>query len=351
MLERRATLRLITLKTLSNRPKDQASQDMLRQMVEAGHVRDLGAKLVSLSGGVSSDIYRVEDGEHIFVVKRALPKLRVQEDWRADVSRNRFELAYIRQVAEFLPQSVPRILFAEPAQAYFAMEYFDATFSTWKERLLSGSCEPSHAINAARTLATIHRVTWEDSSIRSRFETTKNFHALRTAPYLLTTAERHPRLREQLEREVERLERTRRCLVHGDYSPKNLLIGDDRFVVIDCEVAWFGDPAFDVAFLLNHLVLKALYLPAHRADCIKLCEVAWSTYHDTVGAARAHSVRATTPRLLLMLMLARVDGKSPVEYLTEPDRQRIRDFAYEHIGDELDGLGPLLRRWEAFLNQ
>lgn len=320
-------------------------------MLEAGRLRNPKAKLVSLCGGVSSDIFRVEDGNRVFVVKRALARLRVKDDWHADVSRNRFELAYIRQVAEFLPRAVPSILFAAPEQGYFAMEYFDASFSTWKQRLLAGSCQTGHAETAARTLATIHAHTWDDTTVRTRFETTSNFHALRTAPYLLTTAERHPQLREKFTLEAQRLEATRRCLVHGDFSPKNLLIGVDRFVVIDCEVAWFGDPAFDVAFLLNHLALKALHLPEKRADCIRLCEVAWQTYRNTLGSERAADVQAAVTRLLPMLMLARVDGKSPVEYLTESEKRRVREFAHAHIAESTKGLVSLLRCWEAFLSR
>lgn len=320
-------------------------------MLEAGHLRNPTAKLVPLCGGVSSDIYRVEDGDRIFVVKRALARLRVHDAWHADVSRNRFELAYIRQVAEFLPHAVPKILFAEPEQGYFAMEYFDARYRTWKQLLLAGSCNSAHAETAATTLATIHARTWDDKTVRAGFETTKNFHALRTAPYLVTTAARHPQLGEYFALEAERLEATRRCLVHGDFSPKNLLIGGDRFVVIDCEVAWFGDPAFDVAFLLHHLALKALHVARKRAECIALCEAAWEFYSRALGAKRAAHVNAALPRLLPMLMLARVDGKSPVEYLAEPEKQRVREFAYAQLGETSNDLGALLRCWEAFASR
>lgn len=129
--------------------------------------------------------------------------------------------------------------------------------------------------------------------------------------------------------EATRLRATRRCLVHGDYSPKNLLVGCDRLVVLDCEVAWFGDPCFDVAFLLNHLLLKALHLTDQSVDFVGLASTAWASYQRALGDPdRMALVAVPLLTLLPMLMLARIDGKSPVEYLTgEVKRQAVREFA------------------------
>ena len=87
--------------------------------------------------------------------------------------------------------------------------------------------------------------------------------------------------REVLRAEAERLVTCRSVLVHGDFSPKNLLVSGDRLVIIDCEVAWYGDPAFDLAFLLNHLCLKALYhAPAHGADLRVAGRATCQAYQD-----------------------------------------------------------------------
>lgn len=299
-------------------------------LLEEGLIQGSSAILTPLCGGVSSDICKVEEGDRIFVVKRALAKLKVADDWFADVSRNRFELAYLRRVDSFLPGAVPGVIHAAPDQGWFAMEYLDG-FENWKAALLQGTLRSGDAAAAGRILGTIHRTTWDDGDVRAEFETTEQFHQLRIEPYLLTTADRcrDPELAAAIRVEATRLRATRRCLVHGDFSPKNLLISCDRLVVLDCEVAWFGDPCFDVAFLLNHLLLKALHLTDRSVDFVGLASTAWASYQRALGDPdRIALVAVPLLTLLPMLMLARIDGKSPVEYLTrEAKRQAVREFA------------------------
>src|SRR5262249_35175669 len=153
------------------------------------------------------------------------------------------------------------------------------------------------------------------------------FDQLRIEPYLLTTGRRHPQLEDLFRAEAQRLGATRECLVHGDFSPKNILIGVDRLVVLDCEAAWYGDPAFDICFMLTHLFLKAL-LHAGAADSLQLIRTFRQEYIRVAGRT---TLEDRVPRLLLMLLLARVDGKSPVEYLEEPQRAFVRDFVCAHL--------------------
>ena len=165
----------------------------------------------------------------------------------------------MRYVAAFLPGSVPRLRFASREHCYFAMELLGGELANLKAELLAGRIERRQAAMAGQTLGRIHRHSAGDSEAMQRFDTTDDFWQLRIEPYLLATAEVHPRLAAAASAEAERLAACRVALVHGDYSPKNLFVSGDRLVVIDCEVAWYGDPAFDLAFLLNHYCLKALY--------------------------------------------------------------------------------------------
>jgi aminoglycoside phosphotransferase (APT) family kinase protein len=311
-----------------------------RQLLDDGAIEKADAVLTPLRGGVSSDIYKVEDGEQVFVVKRALAQLKVADEWFADVSRNRFELAYLQRVGEFLPETMPKVVASNSEQGWFAMEYLEG-FANWKMLLLKGYCDPEQARTAGRILGTIHRKTWDNEKVRVEFESTENFHQLRIEPYLLTTADRtgNKDLAKAIRTEAERLRETRRCLVHGDYSPKNLLFQGDRLVVLDCEVAWFGDPTFDVAFLLNHLLLKAIHLDDRAGEFVGLALAAWDAYQKALERKkRISAVSKPLCTLLPMLMLARVDGKSPVEYLTDEKRQQlIRDFATEAILEKQPG--------------
>ncbi len=323
-----------------------ADAEALREQLRRdGRLRDPAARLTPLAGGVSSDIYLVEDGPNRFVVKRALPRLRVRDEWRADVSRNDVERAYFEVVGRLAPGSVPRVLFAHPAAGYFAMEYLGAGHANWKRQLLDGVFTVATARTAGRWLGAIHRQTAGDAALRTRFDTTANFHQLRTAPYLLTTGARHPELREFFEGEARRLEATREGLVHGDFSPKNLLVGaDGRLVVLDGEVAWYGDPAFDVAFLLNHLLLKRLYHAPGGGALRELVEAFWQSYRDErTGLPADWETRVT--RLLLLLLLARVDGKSPVEYLDAARAERVRRFVAGSLPAGAWSLAALVDAW------
>src|ERR1700731_4815088 len=92
---------------------------------EAGLIpKGTSARLIPLAGGVSSDIWRVETGGSPFVVKRALPKLRVAADWYAPVARNGAEVGWLRIAKRVVPGAAPDVLLHDPAAGLFAMNYF-----------------------------------------------------------------------------------------------------------------------------------------------------------------------------------------------------------------------------------
>lgn len=300
-----------------------------------------------LTGGVSSDIYLVRSaarGE--CVVKRALPQLKTAMEWRADPARNRAEQDCLRFIGAFLPAAVPALLPSPPDRDYFAMEFLGAGFLNWKSELLAGRCDPSVAALAGSQLGCIHAHAWGDPAVRSTFDHTPLFHQLRTSPYLLTTGDRHPALRDRFYAEAARLEATRETLVHGDYSPKNMLLGPGRLVILDCEVAWFGDPSFDLAFLLNHLHLKAVHRPA-SGPALRAAVAAFSAAYSTAlgHPGRSAAVLARLDTLLPMLMLARIDGKSPVEYFDEAARSRVRAFLLPVLSAPPAPLSTLSQTW------
>lgn len=325
---------------------------LLELLRRTGVVTGSSPRLTPLSGGVSSEIYLVEDGGRKFVLKRALAKLRVREDWFADVSRNRAEQVYLRYVGSFLPEAVPRILDSHPEHGFFTMEYLGDSFATWKQSLLAGEAQADHAQRAGRTLGEIHRRSFGQLALAADFNPVETFRQLRLDPYLGRAAERHPDLAPQLRAEANRLAATRDCLVHGDYSPKNLLVSHDRLVVLDCEVACFGDAVFDLAFLMNHLFLKSLHHHPAAFEWSRLVANFWQAYTDARGREADAALEARTVRLLPMLMLARVDGKSPVEYLTQKAKQNfVRDFTRRAIREPGTSLKQFTDRWQEALAQ
>ena len=319
------------------------AEAFIRQLYDDGVLSNPDAELTPLTGGVSSEIYRVDDGSRQFVVKRALAKLKVSADWYADTSRNAFEQAYIQYVGALMPEAVPDVIHADPQAGYFAMELLDG-YANWKAEMLSGQFSEQVAQAAGRTLGKIHAASWGDPNVASQFDAIENFDQLRIDPYLRATAAKRPEVSGQLLAEAQRLRQSRQCLMHGDYSPKNMLHRSARFVILDCEVACHGDAAFDLAFLLNHLLLKGLYHAPAKTNLQSLFDSVVHAYNEEVAGLSA-DIQSATARLLPMLLLARVDGKSPVEYLTPEKQERVRSFAIAHIMYPDHDLASLATNW------
>ncbi len=282
-----------------------------------------------LAGGVSSDIWKVEGGGRVFCVKRALPKLKVAADWFAPVERNRFEVAWYRIAEGIVPGAAPRVLLHDEKAMLCAMDYLDpAEHKLWKDELRAGNADPTVAAEVGRRLSRIHAGTAGRAETAALFPRNDIFHAIRLEPYLEATAARHPDLHDALFALSARTAATRKAMIHGDVSPKNILIGPAGPVALDAECACIGDPAFDLAFCLNHFLLKCLWTPAARPDFLACFEAMASAYLAEVGWEAPGELEARVASLLPGLFLARVDGKSPVEYITEEaDRERVRRAA------------------------
>ena len=306
--------------------------------------------LTSLSGGVSCDVYRVEiAGRAPLVVKRALPKLRVDVDWRAPPARSQAEVDWIELVSRINPKWVPKILGVNRERHLFAMEYLPPErYPIWKSELAAGRIDADFAVRVGVALSSIHAATAGRADVAKSFANGAQFHALRLEPYLLFTAKQHPDFAQTICGVADEIAHARIALMQGDISPKNILCGPSGPVFLDAETACYGDPAFDLAFCLNHFLLKSVWHPEWR-DRYAECHLALTrAYKSGVTWEAAADIDRRTARLLPMLFLARVDGKSPVEYLTrEEDKAFVRNMARAMIEHAPESLDELARRYFA----
>jgi 5-methylthioribose kinase len=278
-----------------------------------------------LSGGVSSDIWKVELPDQTICVKRALARLKVKADWQAPTVRNIYEWKWFNFVHRNFPGIVPRPVAHDAEMQMLAMEYLDPEdFKLWKTELLKGETDSGFASKTGASLARIHARSAFDGDLARSFAADEIFFALRIEAYLLATAEKHRRVAPQIREIATRTFNAKIALVHGDVSPKNILIGKENPVFLDAETAWFGDPAFDLAFCLNHFLLKAAYQPQFASGYKNCFEAFAEGYLSRVDWEPREEIAKRTARLLPVLYLARVDGKSPVEYITE-----------EHVKNEI----------------
>lgn len=314
----------------------------------AGFLRDSGLAgsdeegvWTPLAGGVSSDIWRVETGKGVFCVKRALAQLKVAAEWKAPVGRNAMEWAYMQVASAIAPGSVPDPIVHDEVRGLFAMAWLPPdTHPLWKAELLAGRVDGDFAAAMGTLIGRIHAATARDPTLPARFATDDSFEALRIDPYLRTTARAHPDLAPIIEDIATVTATTHRALVHGDVSPKNILCGPDGPVLLDAECAWFGDPAFDLAFCLNHLVIKARVVTGASAALGEAFDRLAAAYLAEVDWEPSSELEARAAPLLAALALARVDGKSLVEYLDGNQRGALRQAARS-----------ALARWPATLAQ
>jgi Ser/Thr protein kinase RdoA (MazF antagonist) len=267
--------------------------------------------------------------------------------WEAPISRNAAEWTWLEFVSRLLPDAVPALYAHDEKLGMFAMDYFEpAMYPVWKEQLRDGVISLDTATRVGDRLGTIHARTADDPSVAARFMNDAAFHALRLKPYLLATAAAHPALRDELEAIARRTAETKRVLVHGDVSPKNLLAGPRGPVFLDAECACFGDPAFDLSFVLNHLLLKSIWRPAFAGAYFAAFRALTSAYEAHVRWEPIAAFERRCAQLLPALTLARVDGQSPVEYLTgERDRETVRRSAMALLRSAPESLDAVLDGW------
>jgi len=306
-------------------------------------------ELTPLAGGISSDIYRATLPGSVICVKRALGRLKVAADWRVPVERNRWEVEWLRVAGGIVPGAVPEVLGEDRVAGAFAMTWLPPSdFPVWKKLLVDGETDRRTAAAVGDVLGRIHAATADRPDIAARFPTDALFHAIRLDPYLVTAAKAHPDLSGPLLALVATTGSTRRVLVHGDFSPKNILVGTEGPVFLDAECAWYGDPAFDLAFVLNHLLLKGVWRPDRRSDYLAMFAALCAAYRARVTWEPWAALESRTAALLPGLLLARVDGKSPVEYVTQDrDRNMIRTFARGYLKQRATSLTALAHAWAA----
>jgi aminoglycoside phosphotransferase (APT) family kinase protein len=278
----------------------------------------------NLVGGVSNRTVLVQrPGGDDWVLKQALEKLRVAVDWFSSPTRIRREALGMRWLADLAPpDSTTPLIFEDEAHYLLAMQAVPRPHQNWKRLLLVGYLQRDHIQQFGELLGTIHRRSAEQrAALAPIFDDRSFFESLRLEPYYSYAAEQVPAAATFLHALVEETRACRLALVHGDYSPKNVLVHKKRLVLLDHEVIHFGDPAFDVGFSLTHLLSKAHHLPGQRIAFAEAAYHYWQVYCQTLGAVDwLPGLEARAVRHTLACLLARVAGRSPLEYLDAAER-------------------------------
>ena len=328
-------------------------------LIETGRVAaDDDVQIETLAGGVSNVVLLItpQRGDQ-FVLKQSRSQLRTQVDWFSQLERVFREAEAQRALAAALPPGVvPEVLFEDRENFCYGMTAIRRDHAVWKRQLLARQVDPFVFLRAGELLADIHAGTFERPELLADPDDTTVFFELRVDPFYRWIARVHPEIEPAVQTMIDTMSQHKSCLVHADFSPKNLLVHADGLSLVDYETVHYGDPAFDLGFFFSHLWLKAVAVPTVRSEIIAGITAAWQTYQREVRVKSAGlaaelaelSIRAV-PHLAGCL-LARVDGKSPVDYLhREADCDWVRrltrewlphppdnfDAAFERLGEKL----------------
>jgi 5-methylthioribose kinase len=279
-------------------------------------------RVEALGWGVSNAVLRVEAPEGLFVLKQSRPQLRTQDAWFSDLDRVYREQEVMQFLRPLLPSpTVPEVLHVDRDNYVFAMSHAPREARVWKETLLAGEVDLNVGARAGWILGTIHQESASRAAALQTFADATVFIQLRVDPFYRRIEERRPEVAGPVERIVEQMLSIREALCHGDYSPKNILTHAHGFTLVDYETAHFGDPTMDLGFFLSHLILKALKNHSQRQAYFDLSCAFWRSYAEVASFRPASELQARGVGHFGVCLLARIDGTSPVDYLTD-ERKR-----------------------------
>jgi 5-methylthioribose kinase len=314
-------------------------------LAETGRARTAECVQVrELAGGVSNIVLEVQiEDSPPFVIKQSRERLRVEREWRARLDRIWYETDTLQLLGQLLPEgTVPGVLFIDEPNYLFAMTRAPEGSTPWKTQLLAGRLDAGIAGRLGELLGAIHAGSTGRPELHGRLADRSLFDELRIDPYYRSIAQAYPQVRGPLDALIHSMARAAGELTLGDYSPKNILVHGQGLVLLDFECAHRGDSSFDVGFFLSHLMLKAVWswesrqVAAGPGAYLNLAARFLEAYVDQRGLDTADKLRFSlrAGAHAAACLLARVDGKSPVEYLGDRGRQAVREFALRLLSHE-----------------
>jgi len=308
--------------------------------------------LSELNGGISSEIYKVDLDGRSFCVKSALPTLKSDPDWHVPVERTAAEWEWLKLAQNVAKNIAPEPLGYDKKTNTLVMSYLEPElYPNWKDLLSQGIIDPNMAEAAAERLVMLHNATAGDEKLIQRFANDSIFYDIRLEAYFLETGRNVEVLKDLMHKLVESTAASKVALVHGDVSPKNILIGPNGPVFLDAECACYGEPAFDAAFCLTHFLLKCLWKPNWKKGYLKCHERFRKTYFSNAKWLDMTELERRVTQLHLGMLVARVAGRSKVEYVSDKVTQElVKTFATRHLISHVATTGEVATLWNEILD-
>lgn len=276
-----------------------------------------------LTGGVSNVVIAITTANQKLVLKQALAELAVSEKWEADQRRAIVEANAIELFNKLTPNQVPKLIFLDPDRFILVLERVPVGSTVWKSDLLAGVINPDIGLKLGATLASWHNYGEKSAEAKLKFMEDSLFEQLRIDPFYRFVATKNPQIEVPIRKLINELEGDKTTVVHGDFSPKNIMVAtNDDIYILDFEVTHVGNPVFDLAFLTAHLLCK-FFRTDDRLHAKLLANTAISFMKEYQTLRR---ISPSVTRHAALIALARVEGKSPVNYLSTDAQQKLQVF-------------------------
>jgi 5-methylthioribose kinase len=278
-----------------------------------------------LTGGVSCVVLAVSNSEIDIVVKQALPELKTKAKWVADQRRAIVEADAMQTYHAITPDNVPQLIDCDPEAFTLTMSRLPRSCTNWKIDMLEGRIHPEMGAKLGEVLAKWHNATAVDAAIKSKFLEGELFEQLRVSPFYRAVASKNMNLQDSINELIDEITTEKIALVHGDFSPKNIMATTDHSpVVLDFEVAHTGNPVFDLAFLSAHLLCKIIATDnqENKELLVQTATEFFNKYSQTTRLV----ISANLSKHTALIALARVEGVSPVNYLSPVQAERLMNL-------------------------
>ena len=297
-----------------------------------------------LTGGVSCEVYKVKTINNIYCIKRALPKLLVKKDWYVKTNRIKYEYLWLKHCKKLLPKSIPKVYKFDEKSNFLILEYLnEKKFLNLKIEFLKGKINHKLINKISKNLSIIHNNSMKKNIEKKFSPNFINFYDLRLDAYFNEVKRVHPNLSLFVNNINKQYKKNRITLVHGDMSPKNILFYKNEIKFLDAETSNFGDPVFDVVFFTNHLLIKSIYLPNKKSQFLKAYKNFIDTYISNLNCDDKKFFFRRCLNMIPLMLIARVDGKSPVEYVTSKKmKNKIRKLSFKLLNKTDISLNNLL---------
>ncbi len=211
----------------------ESSQSALQE-VKKQYFKEAPLEVAYLPGGHSNTCLRINAQDKQYV-------LRIKKD-RSSIADIKRELFAMQEAAA--QKIAPAIYYITPDKCAVLMEYIHAPMLS-----LEASRKPENIQKIAHALSKIHAMPRNPHFEKSGIESVREVYQLiKGETSLKSMADKAWILTQEYNEQLETAE-SKLATVHGDLNPRNILLWDDRAVLIDWEYTGWEDPFMDLSYL------------------------------------------------------------------------------------------------------